>query len=66
MHYQVYWLIQDLRFPVPVIENVYDTWSPVNHGHPLEDATIVRFYAPPSLERVRIGKQDGIQVRNFL
>lgn len=43
----------ELLFPEPVLENVYKAWKPVNHGHPLRDATL--FYAPPSLERVSIG-----------
>ena len=41
----------DTSFPVPKLENVYDAWKPVDHGHPLKDETL--FYAPPSMERVR-------------
>ena len=39
-------------FPVPVVENVYSSWKPVDHGHPLRDATL--YYSPPTLERVRL------------
>ena len=42
------------NFPVPVVENVYSSWKPVNHGHPLRDATV--YYAPPTLERVALSK----------
>ena len=48
---------QEPDFPVPVMENVYASWKPVDHGHPLRDATV--FYSPPSLERVRIGGGGG-------
>ena len=41
------------QFPVPRVVNVKDEWTPVSHGDPLrDDATL--YYAPPSLERVRI------------
>ena len=43
------------HFPVPVLENVYEGWDPVDHGHPLKDETL--FYAPPSLERVVFSPQ---------
>ena len=39
------------NFPVPKLENVYQAWKPVDHGHPLRDETL--YYAPPSMERVR-------------
>ena len=42
------------QFPVPKVENVYKAWKPVDHGHPLRDATI--FYSPPTLERVMMDK----------
>ena len=48
------------HFPVPVLENVYEGWDPVNHGHPLKDETL--YYAPPSLERV-VFNQQGPQSR---
>ena len=41
------------QFPVPAMVNVKDEWTPVSHGNPMsDDATL--YYAPPSLERVRI------------
>ena len=48
------------HFPVPVLENVYEGWDPVDHGHPLKDETL--YYAPPSLERV-VFSQQGPQSR---
>ncbi len=39
------------------MENVYASWKPVDHGHPLRDATL--FYSPPSLERVRMADNDA-------
>ena len=43
---------------MPKVVNVYEEWTPVNHGDPLrDDATL--YYAPPSLERVRITSRYG-------
>ncbi len=42
------------RFPVPEVVNVKEEWTPVSHGNPLKDATL--YYAPPSLERVRLSE----------
>ena len=47
----------DQTFPVPKVENVYKAWKPVDHGHPLRDATL--YYAPPTLERVRLGSESS-------
>ena len=50
------------QFPVPKVENVYESWKPVDHGHPLRDATV--FYSPPTLERVRIEGTRYVEEKN--
>ena len=39
-----------------------DEWTPVSHGDPLRDATL--YYAPPSLERVRIDQREASAARH--
>ena len=53
------------QFPVPAMVNVKDEWTPVSHGNPMsDDATL--YYAPPSLERVRItSRYDDSQMHQF-
>ncbi len=50
------------QFPVPLIENVYESWKPVDHGHPMRDATV--YYSPPSLQRVRMDNDKTARSAN--
>ena len=52
------------NFPVPKLENVMESWDPVDYGHPLKDETL--YYRPPSVERVRFhGEFSGPQSRSI-